>query len=151
LAKYGNVISKTTTTDATNVGIAQPEYTLVSGVLQTSDGAAATFAGNADLNFTVVQPYLLGTSVYASGADFTNPRLGVTAAPNKTIVGTESVFGFFNNLVVPNGTTANLTIGTAINSSGNYFDGCFCEIILYNTELTGGDYNKLENYLKYLK
>jgi hypothetical protein len=110
--KYGNVISKTTTTDATNVGIQQPEYS--GSIAGTADGNYG-FSGSVDM--TAVQPYLTGTSVYASGADFTNPRLGITAAPSITVVGTQSIFGSLTNLTVPNGTTANFSGNVNISGS----------------------------------
>jgi len=119
LAKYSNTISKTTTTNATNVGIAQPEYSgAIAGVADVDYGFTGT------VNMTVVQPWLTGTSVYASGADFTNPKLGNVAAPSITISSNvPSTFGSYTNVTITGTGITTLTgnlnvIGTLTVQSG---------------------------------
>jgi hypothetical protein len=70
---YGNSVSTAAITAAA-LGMTQPAY---SGSIAGTADANYGFGGS--VNMTVVDPTLTAGSAYASGADFSNPRLGIAA------------------------------------------------------------------------
>jgi hypothetical protein len=101
---YNNTISVSALTSA-NLGMVQPAYSgSIAGITDANYGF-----GGGSVDMTAVNPVLTAGSPYASGADFSNPRLGIASRSDLTISSTLSSYGSYKNVTITSTGVATLS------------------------------------------